>query len=57
MTSYYVNAVFDLPREAESRFTMNLNPDSLIEYPLNHTGESKRPSLRGCSQLQFTQFV
>ena len=36
-TGYVVKAIkspFDLPTESESGFTVNLNPDSIIEYPL-----------------------
>jgi len=33
--SYYVTVVFDLPSESESRFIMNMNPDSIIEYHLS----------------------
>jgi len=32
---YYVTVVFNLLCKSESRFTMYLNPDSLIKYPLN----------------------
>jgi len=35
VTSYYVNAVFDLPSESEYRLTMYSNLDFKTDYPPN----------------------
>jgi len=48
VTSYYVTAVFDFPRESECRFTMFPNPDSLLEYPNNHWAQSASYLVSGC---------